>query len=746
MDLVVKEFSFPDTKVYYGSFPKILETSISRYRNLIPNVDYTFLLKYMQMAAATREQFAVVYNDKIGIPVICELSNTNGDMGMLVSLDIPWEIQRNIANALMPYVDDMGIEIYNSSDIATFDTSVLCGDTVEEKFRNYIKKWVHRNVNPHIYGVKRSLYDYEHKVFTTALDFQEDLCGEYNRYISRFQNLDINNVYYSDIISAGAKAHKIVLNFNPGTCCVYALEFENSLFCDPYISSDITTTIRQKLNPYALAHIYCVELALKLGKQYVDFSILYEYKKFIGLPCMKSYNVRAKDKQMNMYDVLSSTIDEIHENNKKVMLTFTSIDGISIPLEDNMKKSEDYVHVSMPNFNNSVIPHGVTDSAFFFSIPNVVNYINSKLDVANGDIFLDPLYDLYKQHDKFGYIDQPLQYSHHALDLERNRVIGKTYIDRIGLNAGKYIHISSVEDFNKNYDYIKQVLGTTLVVKFNSYSFIGKFDIDYVKHNLSTWLVTDSIVLEKDLGNCETEIAYTFAINNDFVLPLMTLWETNKLFADNSGGKAGSTATFHKVGITDDFGLTVCEKLRSLYSEMVIDYPDVNIFGWMDVSFMKTSEGYVFTEFMTRFGCSNTLVILRHMSTPLSTLWTALKNKDKDFNVYFHTKYSAGVDIHGVTMPNDSMGAETSLTDISNEYHRLKSLETQSKYFDIMHPSLYWYNNKVYSHSDMWYGTCTGLGDTPGEAINNAYDMARQVHLPNCTYKHNAFPDICFNL
>lgn len=744
MELVAKEFSYPNTKVYYGSFPKILETSISKYKSLLSSFDYMFLLKYMQTAAVTGESYAVIYNENINIPVICELSNCNGDLGMLVSLDLPWEVQRNIANALQPYTNDMGIEIYSSSDTCVLDTSVLQGDTVGEKFKNFVKKYVHKNVNPHIYGAKRSYYTYEYSVFDNSLDFQEDLCTNYSKYISRFKNLDINNVYYSDIISSGARIHKVTLNFNPGMCCIYAIELENSLFCDPYIDGDISKEVKQKISPYSLAHIYLVELALKLNKRYVDFSIMYDYKRFLGLPCMKSFSVRAKDKSMNMMDVFTQAIDNAHKDNKKVMLTYTSIDGISIPLEDNMKASNDYIHISMPCYNTPLIKHDITDNAFFFSLPNVVTAVKDNLNIDNGDFFFDPLYDLYKEHNKYGYINQPMQYSSHALDLEKDRSIGKKYISKIGLNAGKYIHITNEKDFD--YDYVKEMLGQTIVVKFNKYSFIGKFNVDYVKSNLSNWLKTDSVILEEDLGNCESEIAYTFALNNDYVLPLMTLWESNRLFNDNSGGKTGSTATFHKVGITDDFGKLVYNKLCSLYSEMVQDYPKVNLFGWMDVSFMKTSKGYIFTEFMTRFGCSNTLVIMRHMKTPFSTLWNALKNKEQNFELEFHAKYSAGVDILGVTLNNDSAGAETALSNITDEYNRLKTLRLKRRYFDIMHPSLYYYDNKVYSRGDMWYGTCTGLGDTPAEAIGNAYSMACQVNLPNCTYKHDAFSELCFNL
>ena len=573
-----------------------------------------------------------------------------------------------------------------------------------------------------------------------SLSFQEDLCKNYTEYVSRFSSLDNNNIYYSDIISLGAKIHKISLTFETGTACTYAIELNNSLFCDPYIATNSFSVDDKKLNPYALIHVYFVQLALELGKQYVDFSILYEYKQFLGLPFCHSYGVKSVNESMNMCDVFKNAIDSVHESGKKVLVTYVCNDGAEIPIEDNMKNDEHYVNIVCPAKNSELlIDYNLSNLHFIFSLGNIRKFIKTHLDFENGDIFLDTMNAIYHSAPSFGWVNQPMSYCSKGILLEKDRAFGKKYIESIGLNAGRYILISDIKDFD--YNYTKEYLGDNIVVKFNKFAYIGKYSIDYIAKNLKNWLVTDKVMLEMDLGSCTNEIAYTFALNNDFVLPLMTMWETNKLFNDDMGGKAGSTATLQKAGITDVFGLKVYDKLKNLYSEVVKDNPDIQLFGWMDVSFMYSEvlNDWVFTEFMTRFGCSNTLTIFRQMESSLTDLWTALKDKNESFEIKWYTKYSAGVDLHGVPLANDSQNAESMLMNISDEYFKLKSLETNQSFFDIVNPSINYYKDYVFSTSDAWYGVCSGLGDTPKNAITQAYLMANNVNLPNTAYKKDAF-------
>jgi hypothetical protein len=140
---------------------------------------------------------------------------------------------------------------------------------------------------------------------------------------------------------------------------------------------------------------------------------------------------------------------------------------------------------------------------------------------------------------------------------------------------------------------------------------------------------------------------------------MISMWENNRMW--ENGSKTGSVATMHKAGIDDPFGLEVVEKLKHLHEHVP------GLFGWCDISFMERDGKMYLLEFMLRMGHSNTCTIMRQMKTPYMDFINALRRKDADFKMEWHSKFSCGIDLHGVPVESGFTDSWIRIDQIVNE-------------------------------------------------------------------------------
>ncbi|QJT71087.1 hypothetical protein GR11A_00049 [Vibrio phage vB_VcorM_GR11A] len=308
-------------------------------------------------------------------------------------------------------------------------------------------------------------------------------------------------------------------------------------------------------------------------------------------------------------------------------------------------------------------------------------------------------------------------HSKEARSLELNREFGHACAKAIGFNVPVSIVVRSVEDWLSQKDTIPT---NKVAVKYLKEDFIDIFEKDSVERALPTLLKNGDIFIEQYLGDGTNEFNVSFLINEDYVVPLLTLWEVNRILANNGGGKGGDTITLHDTDLSQYPHVSVmADQMRDLHTH--VD----GLFGWIDAGFMVVDGVPYFTEWMVRQGCSNNATLTRQLKTPLPLLLEQLDEMKVDTSDLWVTRYSSGVSIYSLPLSggNDS---DLCFTNSLLDY----TAKSDIRAFDFIDSMQTYGTDFVISRSNHRYGVAHGFSDNSLiDAYENALSVARQCDI-----------------
>jgi phosphoribosylamine-glycine ligase len=720
----------PDIEYTLDPFPKFILDSLDKYRDILTAEELHFFLNCIR-SAGLEGAILHLYHKKLQVWIPLNMK-CEGNIGMFGSDDMPWYINDKACRGMSKYFDAFEIELSNievptcAVDLDVIRNYSPAGANYEVQYDTWVSS-LGRSRKKQLADEIVDQIPHSIVYYPTSQDYFMAVSEHCSSWLKQWSSvgMDQNFKYYGELVGS-FKGGSLNMDFEGCHVRLFFLTDEkNFIFADPIIKDGEAPQFLGKLNNlYMVAHALVLKEGLRLGVKYFDCGILYETKRFLNLPFCNLNLINSKYADEVPHKILEKQIEEARADGKDVMIHLTVYDGAAAAFADNMRDCKTHKHIEIPCRNiEQLLPlygNKLDTVPFYFSLQLGDNI--PSMYMKPNDYFFDVDYTLIE--DMFAFNDprklNKSFYTKGARQLEKNRYFAKEVASKIGITNPKYKVL-------KPDDYSVAEFGDKIVLKHNVHHLIGIYDKTALP-NLQSYADGNHIV-EEFIGAPDREIAYTVAFNEDFVMPLMTMWENNRMW--ENGSKTGSVATMHKAGIDDPFGLEVVEKLKSLHKHVP------GLFGWCDISFMERDGKMYLLEFMMRMGHSNTCTILRQMKTPYMDFINALRRKDDAFKMEWHSKFACGIDLHGVPV-------ESAFTD---SWIRIDQIvdEAKSKYFpenvffDYMHPYATRAKDAVYSQHSSWYGVVTALSNDHLDAMHMAEEAAGKVNLPMVHFRKGAF-------
>lgn len=227
-----------------------------------------------------------------------------------------------------------------------------------------------------------------------------------------------------------------------------------------------------------------------------------------------------------------------------------------------------------------------------------------------------------------------------ARNLELDRVFGSKVAKSIGFNTPKYSTLNrgvlNAQDGMIVFkDMCRDFENNKVAVKRINDSFLTILDLTDTKafDILKSYNDTLDLFIQEYIGDQSGELNLMFLVAGGHVKAIGFSCETNKLLANNTGGKVGNCSTYHLVGDSykDSPLQTIMDYYESLFSTWVSLEDGANknsvlsneFYGWVDVTLLAIDGcedlhnplSYKFVEWMVRNAVDNFSVLVSNMET-----------------------------------------------------------------------------------------------------------------------------------
>lgn len=630
--------------------------------------------------------------------------------------EVPAILNRKIAECWKYYGIDslLGGKLSLRSKIYTaLDIAKLRSMYPEDTFKNYIYKECGTNLKPHLFGDKSKRLRIECKEVKSFIDtfsVSEDCKVWSSRWPEDFCSISVNTLF-DKILCGDGESYVITLYIDEekaGSIYINAYRKEGlHFFVDPIVVFDKSIS---GFSTYNILHVLAIDLAIKMQASTIDFFYHKDYKEFLYNEkfFMDAYVFEFPGCDAN--SELSRFIQEQHSLGKRILLAFDSGIGTDC-VGFNMSDSED-ICIGMETYDYRL---SGTMQTLEFYIPDVMKFLlplKGKFDFLFNTLSSDCIWNS-------GYVKDFFT-SKKSTEIELNREFGKAIAEEIGLHVPLYKTITSVKDYDK---FLEEYSGDKVALKLNKEHFIGIFDVELARSVVKS-NAGKELFVEEYLGTCENEYGYSFFVDNGRVIPVVTQWETNRMFPNGKGGKSGSTSILHSAHFEGE-AANYIENMSRLYDAL-----GHKIFGIVEFSVMVKDGIPYFVEWMVRPGCTNFALQMAQIKTPLIDMIS-----DPTLShLEYRAPYCAGLDLF--VIPLDAGSAEVMYVESGCFSDFILNDRDSRQHFFNLDDCLVKPDKKIIVNikEESRIGTCVGLGDSFEEAIHNAKVVADSCNIPNVVY------------